>query len=139
MTHKDFWENITGYYGNFENDVVARLFMTYVGKIKAEDLENVFNWLVENIPASWKIDVKVLQDACRTLQVHMIKPVKKCQCCNATFTESICPACLYDPANSGDVNEYRAMYYDWQNNRDKFINRVTEATRRAIQHHKVAL
>lgn len=126
MQVNEFVAFVVDYYGAFDNEAVATTFARYANKVRATDLDRIYDWMLENIAANWNVDVKTLIDACRALQVPMLKPVKQCVCCGTTFTGELCPACMYDPVSSGDVEEYRAFFADWQKNREKYVTRVAE-------------
>ncbi|MCQ2594801.1 MAG: hypothetical protein MJ196_06010 [Treponemataceae bacterium] len=120
MNVEEFAESVMSYYGAFENAAVAKLFVNYAGKVNPAELERIFDWLVVNVPANWHIDVKAFTDACKAMQVPMLKPKKTCVCCGALFTGYYCDNCLYDPNGGDTVEEYRRFYVDRKANPEKY-------------------
>ena len=109
MNRKEFAAEITGYYGNFQNEAVARLFVQTLNKINESDLDRLFDWFLVNIPANWKVDVTTLTKGVNSCCIFFKEPKKRCPICNALNGEkaNYCSNCGYDfsvPAES-----YRAM------------------------------
>lgn len=130
MKITEFVKAIIDYYGAFENEAVANLFIKYANKVRENDLERIYEWFLSNIAINWKIDVKTFIDACKVLQVPMRKPVKTCACCGTQYTGDLCSVCWYDPKGSGDVTEYRKMYEHWQIDSEEHTRKVLETLTR---------
>ena len=60
MNKDEFINEITGYYGEFQNDTVAKRFVQTLNRINDYDLEKLANWFFENIPAKFPVDVTKL-------------------------------------------------------------------------------
>lgn len=116
MTARDFIKSVMDYYGAFENQAIAIKISELASRVRPKDLERIFDWLTENIAANWKVDVKAFTEARIALQVPFLEPTKTCACCGNVYTVKnlICPVCLYDPVSSGNVDEYRAFFREWQ-------------------------
>lgn len=109
MTKDEFIMELTGYYGGFQNDTVAKLFVQTLNKIDEADLDRLFEWFLVNIPANWKVDVTTLTKGVNSCCIFFKEPKKCCPICNALNREkaNFCSNCGYDfsvPAES-----YRAM------------------------------
>lgn len=108
MTKDEFITELTGYYGGFQNDTVAKLFVQTLNKIDESDLDRLFEWFLVNIPANWKVDVTTLTKGVNSCCIFFIEPKKRCPICNALNGEKarFCSNCGYD--YSIPTDRYRA-------------------------------
>ena len=98
MNRKEFVAEITGYYGDFPNDIVAKRFVQTLSKINESDLEKLADWFFQNIPANWKIDVTTLTKGITSCCIFFHEAKKNCPICQALNRESanFCLNCGYD-------------------------------------------
>jgi len=108
MTKDEFITELTNYYGGFQNDAVAKLFVQTLNKIDESDLDRLFEWLLVNIPANWKVDVTTLTKGVNSCCIFFKEPKKRCPICNALNGEKarFCSNCGYDYSVPAD--RYRA-------------------------------
>ena len=108
MTKNEFITEISGYYGDFQNETVARLFVQTLNKIDESDLDRLFEWFLVNIPANWKVDVTTLTKGVTACCIFFAEPKKRCPICNALNREraNFCSNCGYDYLIPAD--RYRA-------------------------------
>ena len=111
MTKQEFLANILEYYGNFGNEGIYKQFLKVLSKIADKDLEKLFNWFLENIPANYTIDVKTLLDATKANFVSFVKEDNKTKCpvCEYPIAQGLqkCPYCEYDYSMSAE--EYKQI------------------------------
>lgn len=108
MTKDEFITELTSYYGGFQNDTVAKLFVQTLNKIDESDLYRLFEWFLVNIPANWKVDVTTLTKGVNSCCIFLKEPKKRCPICNALNGEKarFCCNCGYDFSFPAD--RYRA-------------------------------
>lgn len=108
MTKDEFITELTGYYGGFQNDTVAKLFVQTLNKIDESDLDRLFEWFLVNIPANWKVDITTLTKGVNSCCIFFKEPKKRCPICNALNGEKarFCSNCGYD--YSVPAERYRA-------------------------------
>jgi len=112
MNRKEFVAEITGYYGDFQNDIVAKRFVQTLSKINESDLEKLADWFFQNIPANWKIDVTTLTKGINSCCIFYHEEKKACPICRAQnrYSAKYCYNCGYDFAVPAD--EYRKTLAD---------------------------
>lgn len=108
MKKSEFMAELMGYYGDFQNDTVAKLFVQMLNKIDESDLDRLFEWFLVNIPANWKVDVTTLTKGVNSCCIFFKEPKKRCPICNALNGEKarFCSNCGYD--YSVPAVEYRS-------------------------------
>ena len=106
--HKDeFINEITGYYGEFQNDTVAKRFVQTLNRINDYDLEKLANWFFENIPAKFPVDVTTLTKGVNACTIFFHEEKKSCPICSKpnSVKANFCCNCGYD--FSIPAEEYR--------------------------------
>jgi len=111
MTKQEFLANVLEYYGNFGNEGIYKQFLKVLAKIADKDLQKLFDWFLENIPANYRIDVKTLLDATKANFVSFVKEENKNKCpvCEYPIAKGLqkCPYCEYDFTMSAE--EYKQI------------------------------
>ena len=108
MSKDEFVLEIIAYYGDFANDSVYRQFLRVLAKIEDTNLQKIFDWIISNVPANFRVDVKTLMDATRACFVGFVEPKKKCPVCGANIAEEAqhCIHCDYDYSQTPE--QYKA-------------------------------
>ena len=107
MKKSEFMAEITGYYGDFQNDTVAKRFVMKLNKINDSDLDKLLEWFFDNIPAKWPVDVTTLTKGVNSCTIFLQEEKKRCPICTSPNIESakFCCNCGYD--FSIPAEEYR--------------------------------
>lgn len=108
MTRKEFLSEIIGYWGNFQNESVLKQFARILAKIQEKDLDKIFDWLLENVPVTYTLDVKTLLSATKACFIGFVDEKKNCPICNASLNKAagVCWHCGYDYTQTPE--EFRA-------------------------------
>jgi hypothetical protein len=61
MNHKEFMTAVTGYYGNFKNDITKKLVAEFVSEIPESDLDRVLKNLMKTVEPEESISVAKIQ------------------------------------------------------------------------------
>jgi len=98
MNKSEFLNEITGYYGDFQNDTVAKRFVMKLNKINDSDLDKLLDWFFDNIPAKWPVDVTTLTKGVNSCTIFLQEEKKRCPICTSTNIETakFCCNCCYD-------------------------------------------
>ena len=98
MTTEQFMQQLEEYFNGFANDFSAKRFFQAANKMTAESVDSVFEWLVCNVPATFKLDIKILQDALAKTCVSYKESATECPCCGGIIkrNQSFCYSCGYD-------------------------------------------
>lgn len=98
MTTEQFMQNLETYYGAFTNDIIAKRYFQTANTLTAESVDNVFEWLLCNVPVTFRLDIKTLQDALSKCCVSYKETGKECPCCGGVIkrNQSFCYSCGFD-------------------------------------------
>ena len=98
MKTEQFMQDLEKYYGTFANDIIAKRYFQTANKLTSESVENVFEWLLSNVPVAFTLDVKTLQDALSKCCVSYKESAKACPCCGGIIkrNQAFCYSCGYD-------------------------------------------
>lgn len=98
MSTEEFMQELESYFVGFANDMSAKRFFQTANKLTAKSIDAVFEWLLCNVPATFKLDVKILNDALVKCCVSFKVTDKTCPCCGGIIkrNQSFCYSCGYD-------------------------------------------